>query len=129
VEGTCLLAEVTEKALCQSRTHARRDYGAGAGFGRGSARQPAYCAGASRVLARIGSFMAFHLAQIDKRARKFPWAMSARRVLLRVQGNHEASKILPRRAASTAASDRLRESLGVTSRRSALWLKVRYIGR
>ncbi len=29
--------------------------------------------GATRVLARIGSFMAFHLAQLDKRARKFPW--------------------------------------------------------
>ncbi|MDX8349884.1 class I SAM-dependent RNA methyltransferase [Cognatiyoonia sp. IB215446] len=30
--------------------------------------------GATRVLVRIGSFMAFHLAQLDKRARKFPWA-------------------------------------------------------
>lgn len=30
--------------------------------------------GAGRVLVRIGSFMAFHLAQLDKRARKFPWA-------------------------------------------------------
>lgn len=29
--------------------------------------------GATRVLARVGSFMAFHLAQLDKRARKFPW--------------------------------------------------------
>ncbi len=29
--------------------------------------------GASKVLARIGSFRAFHLAQLDKRARKFPW--------------------------------------------------------
>ncbi|TNJ42081.1 class I SAM-dependent RNA methyltransferase [Phaeobacter sp. B1627] len=29
--------------------------------------------GATRVLARIGSFRAFHLAQLDKRARKFPW--------------------------------------------------------
>ncbi len=30
--------------------------------------------GATRVLWRVGSFMAFHLAQLDKRARKFPWA-------------------------------------------------------
>lgn len=30
--------------------------------------------GATRVLARVGSFRAFHLAQLDKRARKFPWA-------------------------------------------------------
>mmetsp|Transcript_28443 Transcript_28443/g.53207 ORF Transcript_28443/g.53207 Transcript_28443/m.53207 type:complete len:371 (-) Transcript_28443:2799-3911(-) len=29
--------------------------------------------GASRVLVRLGAFMAFHLAQLDKRARKFPW--------------------------------------------------------
>ena len=29
--------------------------------------------GASKVLARIGAFRAFHLAQLDKRARKFPW--------------------------------------------------------
>ncbi|NIZ61772.1 RNA methyltransferase [Sedimentitalea sp. CY04] len=29
--------------------------------------------GAARVLARIGEIRAFHLAQLDKRARKFPW--------------------------------------------------------
>ena len=29
--------------------------------------------GAGRVLARIGEFRAFHLAQLDKRSRKFPW--------------------------------------------------------
>lgn len=29
--------------------------------------------GASKVLARIGTFRAFHLAQLDKRARKFAW--------------------------------------------------------
>ncbi|MEM9785130.1 MAG: class I SAM-dependent RNA methyltransferase [Pseudomonadota bacterium] len=34
--------------------------------------------GATRVLARIGSFMAFHLAQLDKRARKFPWGDTLR---------------------------------------------------
>ncbi|WP_394707383.1 hypothetical protein [uncultured Celeribacter sp.] len=28
---------------------------------------------AARVLARIGNFRALHLAQLDKRARKFPW--------------------------------------------------------
>jgi len=30
--------------------------------------------GASKVLARFGEIRAFHLAQLDKRARKFPWA-------------------------------------------------------
>ncbi len=34
--------------------------------------------GATRVLARVGTFMAFHLAQLDKRARKFPWSDSLR---------------------------------------------------
>jgi putative N6-adenine-specific DNA methylase len=29
--------------------------------------------GPSKVLVRIGEFRAFHLAQLDKRARKFPW--------------------------------------------------------
>ncbi|MBL4871453.1 MAG: class I SAM-dependent RNA methyltransferase [Robiginitomaculum sp.] len=29
--------------------------------------------GVSKVLVRIGEFRAFHLAQLDKRARKFPW--------------------------------------------------------
>lgn len=29
--------------------------------------------GASKVLARFGGFRAFHVAQLDKRARKFPW--------------------------------------------------------
>ncbi|NNC38579.1 MAG: class I SAM-dependent RNA methyltransferase [Acidimicrobiales bacterium] len=29
--------------------------------------------GASKVLARFGAFRAFHLAQLDKRSRKFPW--------------------------------------------------------
>ncbi len=29
--------------------------------------------GASKVLARIGEFRALHLAQLDKRSRKFPW--------------------------------------------------------
>lgn len=29
--------------------------------------------GASKVLVRIGEFRTFHLAQLDKRARKFPW--------------------------------------------------------
>ena len=29
--------------------------------------------GAGRITARIGAFRAFHLAQLDKRARRFPW--------------------------------------------------------
>jgi putative N6-adenine-specific DNA methylase len=29
--------------------------------------------GTTRILARVGTFMAFHLAQLDKRTTKFPW--------------------------------------------------------
>jgi len=34
--------------------------------------------GATRILVRIGEFRAFHLAQLDKRARKFPWGDTLR---------------------------------------------------
>ena len=30
--------------------------------------------GATRILARVASFRAMHLAQLDKRARKLPWS-------------------------------------------------------
>ncbi len=83
--------------------------------------------GASRVLARIGSFMAFHLAQLDKRARKFPWADVLRAdVPLRVQVTTKASKIYHAGAAAQRIETALRESLGATlSPDAALVLKVR----
>tara|TARA_R100001369_G_scaffold35352_1_gene60575 strand:- start:8104 stop:9216 length:1113 start_codon:yes stop_codon:yes gene_type:complete len=83
--------------------------------------------GASRVLARIGSFMAFHLAQLDKRARKFPWGDVLRAdVPLRVQVTTKASKIYHAGAATQRIETALRESLGVTiSPEAALVLKVR----
>jgi putative N6-adenine-specific DNA methylase len=83
--------------------------------------------GASRVLARIGSFMAFHLAQLDKRARKFPWADVLRAdVPLRVQVTTKASKIYHAGAATQRIETALRESLGATiSADAALVLKVR----
>ena len=40
--------------------------------------------GATRVLARIGEFRAFHLAQLDKRARKMPWSQLAKYRKLRI---------------------------------------------
>lgn len=83
--------------------------------------------GASRVLARIGSFMAFHLAQLDKRARKFPWSEVLRAdVPLRVQVTTKASKIYHAGAATQRIETALRESLGATiSAEAALVLKVR----
>ncbi|MFD2740863.1 class I SAM-dependent RNA methyltransferase [Sulfitobacter aestuarii] len=83
--------------------------------------------GATRVLARIGSFMAFHLAQLDKRARKFPWDRVLRRdVPLRVQVTCKKSKIYHAGAASQRIETALRETLGATiSPEAELTLKVR----
>jgi putative N6-adenine-specific DNA methylase len=50
--------------------------------------------GATRVLARIGSFRAFHLAQLDKRSKKFDWAAVLRPdVPVRVEVTCKKSKI------------------------------------
>ena len=83
--------------------------------------------GASRVLARIGSFMAFHLAQLDKRARKFPWGEVLRAdVPLRVQVTCKASKIYHAGAATQRIETALRESFGATlSPEADIVLKVR----
>jgi len=83
--------------------------------------------GASRILARIGSFMAFHLAQLDKRSRKFPWADVLRAdVPIKVQVTCKASKIYHAGAATQRIETALRESLGATvSPEAAMVLKVR----
>lgn len=83
--------------------------------------------GASRVLARIGSFRAFHLAQLDKRARKFPWGDVLRAdVPLKVQVTCKKSKIYHAGAAAQRIETALREELGATiSADAALILKVR----
>lgn len=83
--------------------------------------------GAARVLARIGSFMAFHLAQLDKRARKFPWGSVLRRdVPVKVQVTCKASKIYHAKAAAQRIERALTEDHGVPLSESAeLVLKVR----
>ncbi|NNE52455.1 MAG: class I SAM-dependent RNA methyltransferase [Sulfitobacter sp.] len=83
--------------------------------------------GATRVLARIGSFMAFHLAQLDKRSRKFPWGEVLRTdVPVKVQVTCKASKIYHAKAAAQRIETALRESHGITvSDEAALVLKVR----
>ncbi len=69
--------------------------------------------GAGRVLARLGSFMAFHLAQLDKRARKFPWADHLRAdVPLRVEVSCKRSKIYHARAAAQRIEAAIRDGLG-----------------
>lgn len=57
--------------------------------------------GATRILVRIGSFMAFHLAQLDKRATKFPWSDTLPPgVSLRVEVTCSKSKIYHDKAAA-----------------------------
>ena len=82
---------------------------------------------AVRVLARIGSFMAFHLAQLDKRARKFAWGDILRAdVPVRVQVTCKKSKIYHAGAATQRIETALRESHGMTvSSEAEMVLKVR----
>ncbi|GGH56449.1 class I SAM-dependent RNA methyltransferase [Frigidibacter albus] len=83
--------------------------------------------GASRVLARIGAFRAMHLAQLDKRARKFPWADILRPdVPLKVEVTCKASRIYHAGAAAQRIETALREELGVAiSPEAEFKLKVR----
>ena len=50
--------------------------------------------GATRVLVRLGGFRAMHLAQLDKRSRKFPWGDFLRSdVPIRVETTTRKSRI------------------------------------
>ncbi|EBA13876.1 THUMP domain-containing class I SAM-dependent RNA methyltransferase [Roseobacter sp. CCS2] len=72
--------------------------------------------GATRVLARVGSFMAFHLAQLDKRSRKFPWGDILRPdVPMRVEvSTSKKSKIYHAGAATQRIETALKDSHGMT---------------
>ncbi|SIS62887.1 THUMP domain-containing class I SAM-dependent RNA methyltransferase [Paracoccus saliphilus] len=83
--------------------------------------------GATRVLARIGSFRALHLAQLDKRARKFPWGEVLRpEHPLRVEATCRASRIYHAGAAKQRIERALREELGAEiTPDAAMVVKVR----
>ena len=84
--------------------------------------------GATRILVRIGDFMAFHLAQLDKRARKFPWGDILRAdVPVRVDvTTSRKSKIYHAGAAAQRIEAALVETAGMTIARDApIILKVR----
>ncbi|WP_039020053.1 THUMP domain-containing class I SAM-dependent RNA methyltransferase [Halocynthiibacter namhaensis] len=69
---------------------------------------------ATRVLARIGEFRAFHLAQLDKRSRKFPWADVLRAdhpIRVEVSTNKK-SKIYHAGAAKQRVETAIKETLG-----------------
>ncbi len=69
--------------------------------------------GATRVLARFASFRAMHLAQLDKRARKLPWATILRRdVAVAVEATCRKSKIYHAGAAAQRVATAIREELG-----------------
>ena len=69
--------------------------------------------GPSRVLARIGSFRAMHLAQLDKRARKFAWDEVLRAdVPVRVEATCHASRIYHAGAAAERVGKAIAETLG-----------------
>ena len=72
--------------------------------------------GATRVLVRVGDFMAFHLAQLDKRARKFPWGDILRAdVPVRVEvATSRKSKIYHAGAATQRVETALVETAGIT---------------
>ncbi|VDS08012.1 Ribosomal RNA large subunit methyltransferase L [Paracoccus haematequi] len=83
--------------------------------------------GATRVLVRVGSFRALHLAQLDKRARKFPWATVLRRdVPVRVETTCKASRIYHAGAATQRIERAIAEELGAPlAPDAALVVKVR----
>ena len=63
--------------------------------------------GASRVMARIGAFRALHLAQLDKRAREFPWGDVLRRdVPFRVEASCKGRASITRGRRRSASSGR-----------------------
>ena len=84
--------------------------------------------GTSHVLARIGSFHAVHLAQLDKLARKFPWKQFLRNdVPLRVEVTCHKSKIYHAGAAAQRIERALKEELGATISETAdLCIKARF---
>jgi putative N6-adenine-specific DNA methylase len=83
--------------------------------------------GASRVIARVGTFRALHLAQLDKRARRFPWADVLRPdVPFRVEVSCKSSKIYHSGAAAQRIERAISEELGApVSPEADVCVKVR----
>ena len=83
--------------------------------------------GCGHVLARIGSFRAMHLAQLDKRARKFPWGDFLRKdVPVAVEASCTKSRIYHSEAAQQRISRAISEELGaVVTAEADLAVKAR----
>ncbi|MCR8550682.1 class I SAM-dependent RNA methyltransferase [Salipiger sp. P9] len=82
--------------------------------------------GAARVLARIGGFPAVHLAQLDKRARKFPWGEVLRADQpVKVEVVSRRSKIYHAGAAKQRIERAIAEELGAPVAEDGVRLLVR----
>jgi putative N6-adenine-specific DNA methylase len=69
--------------------------------------------GAARVLARIGSFRAAHLAQLDKRARSFAWSETLRPdIAVHVEASCKTSRIYHSGAAAQRIATAIFDELG-----------------
>lgn len=69
--------------------------------------------GAGRVLVRIASFRANHLAQLDKRARQVPWGDVLRRdIAVKVEASCRKSKIYHSGAAAQRIENAIKDELG-----------------
>lgn len=76
--------------------------------------------GCGRVLARIGAFRAMHLAQLDKRARKFPWGAVLRNdVPVHIEASCTRSRIYHSEAAAQRIARAIAEELGAPLKRDA----------
>lgn len=83
--------------------------------------------GASRILVRIGAFRALHLAQLDKRARRFDWQNFLRPdVPVRVDVTCKNSRIYHQKAAAQRFETAIHETLGAPiSEEAEVCVKVR----
>lgn len=83
--------------------------------------------GATRVLVRIGAFRAMHPAQLDKRARRFPWADWLRPdMALRIEAVSRKSRVYHAGAITQRVEAAIRDSIGARFAEDApVTLKVR----
>ena len=83
--------------------------------------------GATRLLARIGAFRAMHPAQLDKRARRFPWADWLRPDMpVRIEATSRKSRIYHAGAITQRFEAAIRETLGAPLADDApITLKIR----
>lgn len=82
--------------------------------------------GATRVLVRLASFRAIHLAQLDKRSKKLPWSDWLRSDLpVRVEATCRKSRIYHNKAAAQRVEGALSKAGIPLSNDAALALKVR----